>query len=133
MDFEQKQRDSLEKILQKGRDECKRCNLLDDMSRTEYLRSIAGALTNYYGLESSTDFFKTPYDLICALVNIFRNKDSSFNLDGDKIHQLKKNAVDEESAWQYLAAGTVSVFQKRQMLSKFVSVRELAKFLSAPR
>ncbi len=133
MDWDRKQRIALEKILEKGHDECRKCNLIDDLSKTEYLRKVAQEVARYYSLGAEDFPYKTPYDLLQAVVNILRNSVSVLGLDTAKVDKLKQRADNADVAWEYLAAGTLAVFQKRQVLPKFLDVRELAKFVRSPR
>lgn len=133
MNWDEQQEAALEAILSKGHEECQKCNLLDDLSRTEYLQSVVEALVAYYGLNVLDDKFKMPLDLLDTLTNILREKGSTFGLDTTKLDQLKHNAGDSDVAWQWVAAATLAVLQRRQALPKLLGVDQLIAFLRSPR
>lgn len=133
MNFEEKQREALEAIIDKGYQECRKHNIVNDLSRGAYLQKIACELSTYYGFEATGNFFKTPYDLINALVDILSQKVATLEINTEKIGKLLKTTDNSTTAWQYIAAATVRVFQNHQVLSKFVSLRELSNFLRSPR
>lgn len=133
MNSEKKQRSILESIIQKGYEACNNCNLINDLSSSEYLQKIAQKLVEYYGLEVNPESFKTTTDFLSALDRILRDHFSSLGLDTKKFQQLQQDTNNTDVAWKYLAAATMSILQKRQLLPKFVGVGGLANFLSSPR
>lgn len=133
MNFEENQRKALEAIIDKGYQECRKHNIVDDLSRTAYLQDIAHELSTYYGFNATGDFLKTPYDLIKALADILSQKAATLGINTHKIDKFLETTDDATIVWQYMAAATVRVFQNYQMLSKFVSLRELSNFLTSPR
>jgi len=133
MNSEKKQRSKLETIIQKGYDACNNCNLINDLSSTKYLQKIAQKLVGYYGLEVAPESFKTTTDFLSALDRILRDHFPILGLDTKKLQQLHQNTGNTDVSWKYLAAATMIILQKRQLLPKFVGVRGLANFLSSPR